>query len=77
MLPISIVMMEIGSFCLFVSHIVYLMNKYLLKWLICFYFERIMAEIFAKVIFNIYLWNRIIDYFLSLKFNPSVGRRSL
>ena len=36
-----------------------------------------MAEIFAKVIFNIYLWKRIIDYFLSLKFNPSVGRRSL
>ena len=31
MLPISIVMMEIGNFCLFVSHIVYLMNKYLLK----------------------------------------------
>ena len=42
-----------------------------------FYFERNFRKIFAIVDFNIYLWKQIINDYLSLKFNPSVKRRSL
>ena len=69
--------METDGFCFFVSQTVYLVDKYLNYGLFFFYFERNLFKIFAIVYFNIYLWKQIINYYLSLKFNPSVGRRSL